>query len=153
MYLATQHISLVHVFDSQRYWHRALTFPWTGFTASISWLTAHGASNLPFAIEDVLQLGVTVIFGVLTLAAWRHMGRAFAVYCAGFWLLVLSSPQWLDQFYAPFSSMDRFVLALFPLAGWAAARLSGHRFRLLLAASGMLMLGSAAVHLAGGWVG
>jgi hypothetical protein len=49
--------------------------------------------------------------------------------------------------------MDRFVLALFPLAGWAAARLSGHHYRLLLAASGALMLGSAAVHLVGGWVG
>jgi hypothetical protein len=152
-YLVSQHLSLLEVLQAQRAWHRALAFPWTGFTASVVWLSRHAPANMLFAVEDLLQLSVAVLFLALTLAAWRHFDRPTEAYCAGFWLVVLSSPAWLDGFYAPFNSVDRFVLALFPLAGWAAHRASPHRFRLALGVSGALMVASSAVHLSGGWVG
>ncbi len=152
-YLFGQQIPLALLLKSQHGWHRALTYPWTGFSASIAWLLHHTAANPGMVAENVMEQIVTVLFLVLTVVAWRHLGRAAAVYCAGFWLLVLSSPEWLDGNFAPFSSMDRFILALFPLAGWAAARIPAHRFRVTLGAFGLLMLVSTGVHLAGGWVG
>lgn len=152
-YLRTQHIALSGLLHAQRAWHRGLTFPWVGFTASIHWLVVHGASNVPWAVENVLQTAVTVGALALTLLAWRAMNLPDRVFCAGFWLIVLLSPEWQDGYYAPLSSMDRFVLVLFPVWAWVAARGTVRQFRTLVSASAALMLGAACVHLAGGWVG
>lgn len=152
-YLAARHVPIGALLTAQAAWHRGLTVPWGGFTASVTWLAHSGLTNIPWAIENVLQFGVTIGFLGLTAFAWRALPPAERVYCAGFWLLVLLSPEWKDGYYAPFSSMDRFVLTLFPLAGWLASRLSAHSFRHLLLAFGALMAGSAGVFLAGGWVG
>jgi hypothetical protein len=152
-YLAAQNLPVTGLLSAQRAWHRALTFPWTGFVASIDWLRHPGSHNPGEVTENLLQLVVTLIFLLLTAVAWRHVGRATVVYCLGFWLLVLTAPQWLDHYFAPFGSMARFVLALFPLAGWFASRLSPRHYRLLVTAFGASMLGSVGVHLAGGWVG
>jgi hypothetical protein len=152
-YLVGERIPLRALLVAQRAWHRGLTYPWTGFTASLQWLSGHAVRHVPWAIEDVLQLGVTVLFLGLTILAWRSLSRVTAAYCACFWLLTLTVPEWLDGYYAPFSSVDRFILALIPLAGWAAARLHREQFHRLGLLSTVLMLGSAAVHLGGGWVG
>lgn len=152
-YLAAQNIPLAALLTAQSGWHRSLTFPWTGFTASISWLIESGISHLPWTVENLLQLAVTCLFLLLTVMAWKDLLPAERAYCAGFWALVLLSPQWMNRYYAPFSSMDRFVLALFPLAGWAAGRLSARSWRPTLLAFAALMAGSAGVFLAGGWVG
>jgi len=155
LYLVSQHLPLTMLLGSQHGWHRTVTYPWTGFTASIAWLFHHDAatSNPGMAAENIAEVGVTLLFLLLTVLAWRHVARAVALYCAGFWVLVLTTPEWTGQYFAPFSSMDRFILALFPLAGWAATRIPEHRFRLVLGTSAALMLGSAAFHLSGGWVG
>lgn len=152
-YLVTHHLSLTAPLTAQAVWHRGLTVPWTGFTASLQWLVQSGLTHIPWAIENVLQLAVTIVFLVLTALAWRALSPMERIYCAGFWLLVLLSPEWMDGYYAPFSSMDRFVLALFPLAGWAASRLSTRSLRRTLLTFGALMVGAAGVFLAGGWVG
>lgn len=152
-YLSWERLPLDVLLGAQRNWHRALTFPWTGFVASVQWLAAHAAANIPWAVENILQLAVTVVFLGLTVAAWRYLSSAERMYCAGFWALVLTSPEWLNHYYAPFSSMDRFVLALFPLFGWLAGRIPHHRFGAVLAANAAFMLGAATVHLTGGWVG
>ncbi len=152
-YLSWQRLPFDVVLGAQRNWHRALTFPWTGFIASVQWLASHAAANIPWAVENILQLAVTVLFLGLTIAAWRYLSSAERMYCAGFWALVLTSPEWMDHYYAPFSSMDRFVLALFPLFAWLAGRIPHHRFSAFLAANAAIMLGAATVHLAGGWVG
>lgn len=153
IYLNHEHLLIGRVLTAQRAWHRALTFPWTGFTASVSWLAHHGLENAGWTAENLFQLGVTALFLLLTAIAWRSLGRAEAMYCAAFWALVLTSPEWLDGFYAPFMSMNRFVLALFPLMGWMAARVSYRRFRQTIHISAVLMTALAALHLAGGWVG
>ncbi|HEX8919202.1 MAG TPA: mannosyltransferase family protein [Chloroflexota bacterium] len=155
-YLATlsaQGISVSRLFTAQRTWHRAITFPWTGFTSSLYELVFHRPANIGQVAENALQLGVTCLFLVLTVLAWRDLRHSMLVYCVGFWAIVLCSPQWLDGYFAPFSSVDRFVLALFPLAVWAAHRLHSTSFRYLIAVLAVLMAGTATVHIAGGWVG
>ncbi|MGH2447993.1 MAG: mannosyltransferase family protein, partial [Chloroflexota bacterium] len=146
-YLGRQHFSLLAVPAAQVDWHRAFTLPWTGFTSSVAWLAAHGEAHMAWSVENLLSIVVTVVFLGLTVVAWRHLDPQIAVYCAGFWLLVLTSPEWLNGYYAPFSSMDRLVLALFPLAGWVAARLPLGKFRLLACSFALLMVGAATVHM------
>lgn len=153
VYLQANGIPVSLVLTAQRSWHRSLTPPWEGFRSSIAWLLAHGSGNLPWAAENLLGLTVTVAFLGLTWAAWRELSPPAAVYVLGFWLLVLCTPAWLDGYYAPFTSMDRFVLALFPLAPWAAVRLSPVALRRLTWGMGALFLIGAVAHLAGGWVG
>jgi Gpi18-like mannosyltransferase len=152
-YLVWQHLPLGQVVGSEQRWHRSLTYPWTGFTSSLHYLAYHIAYNAGWTTENLLQLGVTVGFLGLTVVTWRYLSPPAAVYCAGFWAIVLCTPEWRDGYFAPFSSVDRFVLALFPLAGWVASRLSSDRLKAWLVLSGALMTGAAAVHLSGGWIG
>jgi hypothetical protein len=74
-------------------------------------------------------------------------------YCLGFALLVLCTPEWQDGYAAPFSSSDRYILVLFPLAGWVASRLNERRTRHCAIISSALMAALAAVHLTGSWIG
>lgn len=152
-YLHSQHILVSGLFNAQRAWHRELTFPWTGFVSSLSWLAQQGTQHPELSAENVFQLTVTLVFLVLTVMAWRSLDTGMKLYCAGFWLIVLINPEWRDGYYAPFSSVDRFVLALFPLAIWAAASLSQRRFRAILMASVVTLVSTATVHALGGWVG
>lgn len=152
-YLAISAIPVTYLLRAQSAWHRGLTFPWTGFTASVHWLV-HGAAAQPqMAAENVGEVVVAAGFLALTALAWRQLTLPMRCYCALFWLLVLCSPEWLHGYAAPFSSMDRFILALFPLAGWCAATLSGRRLRALVACSAVVMAVSASVHITGGWIG
>lgn len=152
-YLSTQHISLFPLLTAQRGWHRSLTWPWTGFVSSLEWLALRGSTNLPWAIENLLQLTVTIVFLALTLKAWPTLGTAMRLYSAGFWLLVLLMPEWRDGFYAPFMSMDRFVLALFPIAGWAATEIKGRPLRLVIVGFSLVLAFATGFDLAGGWIG
>jgi Gpi18-like mannosyltransferase len=152
-YLVWHHLPLGQIVGSEQRWHRSLNYPWTGFTASLHYLASNITYNAGWTAENVLQLGVTVAFFGMTIVAWRYLSPLAAVYCAGFWAIVLCTPEWRDGYFAPFSSVDRFVLALFPLAGWVASRLSSGQLKVWLVLSGVLMTGAAAVHLSGGWIG
>lgn len=152
-YLRHFHIPLSALLHAQRAWHRTLTYPWSGFTSSFHWLAFHGSSNLAWAAENLLGLVVTVGFLALTYAARRDLSPATLVYCACFWALVLCSPECLDGYYAPFSSMDRFVLALFPLAPWVALRLDDLQFQRLRLALLTGFLLATGFLFGGGWVG
>lgn len=154
-FLASLHLQGVDatgILHAQRAWHRAITYPWTGFTASLDWLVHRASANLPWAVENVLQLSVALLFLVLTARLWPRLDPAIRVYAVGFWALILTTPEWLDTFYAPFSSLDRFVLALFPLAFYMKIPRGVLHWRLMVV-SGVLMLGATSWHLAGGWVG
>jgi Mannosyltransferase (PIG-V) len=152
-YLMWQRLPFIQVITSEEHWHRSLTYPWHGFTASAQYLAHHFTYNAGWTAEDLLQLGVTAAMLGLTLAAWRDLSPPIVVYCVGFWAVILCTPEWRDGYFAPFSSVDRFVLVLFPLAGWVAARIAPHYLKIWLIASSTLMTGAAAVHLSGGWVG
>lgn len=152
-FLVWERLPVTQLIGSEQHWHRDLTYPWHGFTASFDFLVSRGNYNAGWTAENLLQLGVAVVGLGLTCAAWRYLTPSAAVYCAGFWVVVLCTPEWRDGYFAPFSSLDRFVLALFPLAGWAATRLASRPFTIWLWVSGALMTGAAAVHLSGGWVG
>lgn len=153
IYLLTAGLHPSMLLTSQRHWHRSLTWPWTGFTASLHYLANHFTYNAGWTAENMVQLAVTIVCLGATVVAWRFLLPPLAVYCAGFWVVVLCTPEWMDGYFAPFSSVDRFVLALLPLMGWAAACLPDRLFRPWLVLSGTMMACSAAVHLAGGWVG
>lgn len=153
LYLGYQGVAVNALLTAQRGWHRAFTSPLTGFTASVGWLVSSGRSDIPWAIENLLQLAVTIVFMSLTVWAWRRLDWASRIYAAGFWIVVLLSPEWLDHYYAPLSSMDRFVLVLFPVYLWMAARWRTWREPHTIAISSVLMLAVATVHLCGGWVG
>ncbi len=153
LYLLWQHIPLTYLLTAQLAWHRGLTVPWSGFVGSLLWLP-HGISTAPqLAVENIGELVLTSGGLCVTAIAWRHLSPAIRAYCVGFWALVLCSPEWLDANYAPFSSVDRFVLALFPLAGWAAFRLHGKKLRLALTIFAVGFVATAATHISGGWIG
>jgi Gpi18-like mannosyltransferase len=153
IYLNGHGMSISTLLTAQRAWHRGFGPPWIGFTASITWLARHATQNLPWAFENLIQMAVTIEFLVLTVLAWRSFPGWARAYCAGFWALVLCTPEWHDGYYAPFSSMDRFVFALFPLALWAGTRLTARDYRTVLWVSIPILAGAGAVQLAGGWVG
>lgn len=153
LYLQSQHVPLAFLVSAQKAWHRGLAFPTTGFSATVDWLARNAISHWPIAIESTGGLVVTSLFLALTVRAWPELSIYSRAYCAGFWLLVLCTPMWLNDYPAPFSSVDRFVLVLFPLAGWAAANLSEQRFRLMTIAFAAMMAVCAGIHISGGWVG
>jgi Gpi18-like mannosyltransferase len=153
IYLRLESIPWSMLANAQRAWHRGVTFPWTGFGASLHWLIFHGLSNPAWALENLLGLGVVVGFLWLTVASARYVSPPVVVYCSAFWLIVLCTPEWQDGYYAPFSSVDRFVLALFPLGGWVALKLRGLSEIRIEAALAVLFALATCVYLAGGWVG
>lgn len=152
-FLWRQHLPIGQIVGSEERWHRSLTYPWTGFATSARYLADHATYNAGWTTENLLQVGVTLVFLALTIAAWRSLTPTVAVYCAGFWAVILCTPEWRDGYFAPFSSVDRFILVLFPLGPWVAARLEGKPYRAWLIFSGALMGLAAAVHLSGGWIG
>ncbi|MDQ2743834.1 MAG: hypothetical protein M3Z66_16275, partial [Chloroflexota bacterium] len=99
-YLGVQQLPVNALLEAQRSWHRTLTFPWTGFTASLGWLIHFGMTSLPWTVENVLQLSVTALFLALTVFAWGELSSPIKAYCASFWLLILLSPAWMDGYYA-----------------------------------------------------
>jgi hypothetical protein len=152
-YLASRGIPVSSLLSAQRAWHRGLAFPWDGFVSSAAWLARHGEKQAVMAADNVFSLLVTVGFLLLTVLAWRELTRPMRLYFLGFWLLILVTPQWLDGYYAPFGSVDRFVLALFPLAGWAARRLSRHGLRPVMVVSVAGLVVMSALHVSGVWLG
>jgi Gpi18-like mannosyltransferase len=153
VYLHWQNLALTSLAGAQVAWHRSLTFPWTGFTTSVTWLLHHAFQHLNWSAENITSMGVTILLLVLTLKAWPQLSTPLRVYCVSFWLFVLATPEWRDGYYDPFSSVDRFALALFPLAGYLANRIPPHRQRRLMLASSAGLALISSVYLAGGWVG
>jgi hypothetical protein len=75
------------------------------------------------------------------------------LYCIGFWALVLATPEWRDGYHAPFSSVDRFVLTLFPVFAWAAEQTPNGLYRRIAIVSAAAMAAITCAYLAGGWIG
>src|SRR5947209_5879894 len=153
LYLRSQGIGVTALANAQHAWHRGLTLPTTGFTASITWLLQNALIHWPIAIESIGGVVVTSLFLLLTARAWPDLALPMRAYCVGFWLLVLCTPEWLDNYPVPFSSVDRFVIVLFPLAAWAAMKLEGCSMRVAAIASGAMMAVLGGIHLSGGWIG
>jgi hypothetical protein len=152
-YLHLARIPASLVLTAQRSWHRSPTFPWAGFTSSAVWLIHHGAQNLPWTFENVVEGIVTLLCLGLTALAMRRMHWDARLYCFGFWALVLTTPEWRNGYHAPFTSVDRFVLTLFPVFAWAAERTPSQLYRRIALVSAAAMTGITCAYLAGGWVG
>lgn len=141
------------IFHAQVSWHRGLTWPWTGFVQSVAWPLQHTNALWPSFCETIVSTVVTVFFLGFTLAAWRGWQWPERLYALGFWALVLCTCEWRDNYFAPFSSVDRFALALFPLAWWAASNLSERRWTQLLRLESIVLAGVTAAFLGGVWIG
>jgi hypothetical protein len=152
-YLHVERIPASLVLTAQRAWHRSPTMPWAGFSGSVAWLVHHGMHNLPWAFENVLEGVVTLLCLVVTLLACRQMRWDARLYCLGFWALVLTTPEWRDGYHAPFTSVDRFVLTLFPVFAWVAEQASPQLLRRIVIVSAAGMIAMTCTFLAGGWIG
>lgn len=153
LYLRSHAFSVSAVMRAQESWHRSLTWPWTGFVQSVVWPFEHPHALWPSFAETVISLSVTVVSLGLTVRAWSHLDLAERLYLLGFWALVLCTPEWRDDYYAPFSSLDRFVLVLFPLAWWAAIRLPERATRLVLGTQAAALAIVTAAFLSAAWIG
>lgn len=101
-------------------------------------------------LENLLELGFTLAFVVLTLFVWKKLPRLYGVYAVTlmlFFLIRMGSPQ-------PLVSMARYCLEVFPvfllLAGWGARPWVN---RLILYASWIGLLFFSAQFAIWGWVG
>ncbi len=95
-----------------------------------------GVASGDDAIQNVVNLIVLAICVATLMMAWKHLPKAYSVFSALYLLICVSSP----VASAPLTSLDRYVLVLFPLWMVAAKWLDSHR-RLgsAVAGSGVLL--------------
>jgi hypothetical protein len=105
--------SLIGAYEGQL--HAMFVMPWDNITASVGMITA-GRANL----IDILNLVVTIGFGIMLLAVWiaKSIPRAYTLYAA----LMYLAPLFRMTTTQPLVSMLRYILVLFPIfivwAGW-----------------------------------
>jgi len=93
-----------------------------------------GSSPSAFTIHNVTAFALFVVFLALSAAAWRKLGTAYGVYCAG----ALAIPNVSQPLAAPLLSFQRFALVLFPcFIVLGALPLGRYAHRGILVASGV----------------
>lgn len=90
----------------QNAWGTSLVEPWMNIWANIARLISGRGSLI-----DLLNLLVTLLFGILCVVAWRKIPRAWFLYSA----VMLLVPLFNMNSTEPLVSMSRHVLLLFPL--------------------------------------
>jgi hypothetical protein len=97
-----------------------------------------GPPALDYALHSVTAFSALVVFALLSVVAWRKLGAAYGVYCA----VSLALPLVARAEGWPLTSMQRFVLVLFPcFIVLGALPLGRYAHRALLAASCVGFLG------------
>jgi hypothetical protein len=95
-----------------------------------------------FQAHNVLNLGIGLLFLAGSVYAARRLPRSYGLYLLAFWLVTLTSPALAGGYPVPLISLDRYVLALFPVfmyAGWLGRRRGFHDAYLMLS-TGLLAL-------------
>ena len=110
-----------------------------GTHAAWDGLEAFEVGGSPYlAVVNGGALLALVVFAALSVAAWRKLGAAYGLYCA----LALALPAATPTTPWPYSSMQRFVLVLFPcFIVLGALPISRLAHRAVLAASAVAMVG------------
>jgi hypothetical protein len=133
--------------SDEHYYQHHLTGPVTGFAEGVraaatglAGLISGSASDLTArqnAFENLMYLAVLIISFATLAMAWRSLPKAYSVYSALCLLVCISSPVASAE---PLTSLDRYVLVLFPLWMVAAKWLSERQLlRATLAGSGTLL--------------
>ncbi|HET7465433.1 MAG TPA: hypothetical protein VFL29_02090 [Candidatus Dormibacteraeota bacterium] len=102
---------LLFVHTQSRFWHHVLMWPWQTLGIGIERLSHPG-------VLSVLDLGIVIVFAVLTIASLARMRVAYGVFTAGLLLAMLISP--VPSHKDVIQSAGRYLLAAFP-AFWIAA--------------------------------
>jgi Gpi18-like mannosyltransferase len=97
-------LSLIGMY--QNAWNQTLVWPWMNIWAALGRLMS-GVGTL----IDMLNLAVTVLFGILCVVAWYRLPREWFLYSAAMFLV----PLFRMNSMQPLVSMSRYVLVLFPL--------------------------------------
>jgi hypothetical protein len=117
---------------------------WTGADKLVT-----GSPVSAFSVHDVTAFAVLVVFGLLSVVAWRRLGRPYGVYCA----VSLAIPLVVRPATAPLLSLQRFCLVLFPCFIVLGALPLGRRaHRALLAAGCAGLVGLLYLWIHGGSV-
>jgi hypothetical protein len=131
--------------DAQERWHRHLSPAgplgglWEGVRAVAEGAAPAGAAPMHAAAVNAQGLAALVIFGALTVVAWRRFGAPYGVFAALSLALPLSLPS--DRW--PLLSLPRFGLVVFPFF-LALAALGGRpRVHAAILSCSALLLGVA----------
>lgn len=138
---------------SQRAWHRTTTWPWNGIWLTLKNMSWHHlAASIP--ANNLVDLCVLVIFGVLIWLGWQSLPLSFSLYAVAYVGSILVNPAVLDGYYAPLMSASRLCLVIFPCF-ITLARLcmrSPLLDRLVSSLNPALMALFAVIFLQGAWV-
>lgn len=99
---------------AQAHWNRFSAWPWESLWLQLVGLVQAAPASF-YQVHDLLDLGATLLFGVLLVLGWRRLPHAQSVYMAGLLLLALVSPGGVHlHTNDPLTSNQRFVLEMFP---------------------------------------
>jgi hypothetical protein len=139
---------------SQVGWQKVFTLRlWAGILESFRQILDVQPQASFFQAHNVLNLGVGLLFLVWSMYAARRLPRPYGLYLLAFWLVTLTSPALAGGYPVPLISLDRYVLALFPVfmyAGWLGRRRSFHDAYLVLSTGLLALLTIEFIN--GGWV-
>jgi hypothetical protein len=127
-------------------WNLHFAFPWEGVIGSVR----AAFLGLPPLLPPFLDLAVTLLFGSLTVLAFRRLGVGPGLYMAAMLLVPMSKITADDRL----QSMTRYVLVLFP--GFMLLALAGDRplVNRIIVVFSLLLLGIfTAVFVHWGWTG
>ncbi len=97
-------LSLIGMY--QNAWRQTLVWPWMNIWAAVARLLSNKGN-----LVDLLNLAVTLFFGILCVLAWQKVPREWFLYSAVMFL----APMFRMNSQQPLVSMSRYVLVLFPL--------------------------------------
>jgi hypothetical protein len=128
---------------SQVGWQKVFTLRlWAGMLESVRQILVVQPQASFFQAHNVLNLGIGLLFLAGSVYAARRLPRSYGLYLLAFWLVTLTSPALAGGYPVPLISLDRYVLALFPVfmyAGWLGRRRGFHDAYLMLS-TGLLAL-------------
>jgi len=110
-FLAYTNLALLASYEGEL--HARFVLPWENLAAALALIVDGRASFI-----DGLNVLATLGFGALLIAIWRAVPREYAVYA----LLMYLAPLFRMTTLQPLVSMDRYVLAIFPVFIWLGAR-------------------------------
>lgn len=143
VFLSFTNLALLNAYESQL--HARFVFPWENLAAAIMLVASARAS-----IIDILNLLVTLLFGVMFVLVWFKLPREFGLYSLTMYL----APLFRMTTEQPLVSMTRYALAIFPVfILWGRWGSNAWVSRLIVYLSLPLQLYLSAQFVMWGWVG
>jgi hypothetical protein len=138
----------------QEAWQKIFTLRlWAGIAESVRQIVVVQPAASFLQVENAINLGIGLLFLVLTVFAVRRLPLSYGLYLAAFWLVTLSSPAMAGGYPVPLVSLSRYVLSLFPIflyLGMLGARRGFHDVYLVLSVGLLAVL--TAQFVTGGWI-